>query len=152
MIWQTLHAEGAIDDYFARHALKNDRAGISRTYVLRRTDDDPPGMPEVLGFYTLSMANAESAQLALTLKQKLPRYPMPVALIGRLAIDSRAGPTLRRTLAARRGATRCRCVVDRGLLRHCRRHLIDGGLKQGNSLKIRKILFGHLVGVARMAK
>ena len=80
----------ALDDYFARHAVANDRAGIGRAYVLRRAADDLPELPSVLGFYTLSMAAAESAQLAPALQAKLPKYPMPVALIGRLAIDRRA--------------------------------------------------------------
>jgi GNAT superfamily N-acetyltransferase len=80
----------ALDDYFARHALANDRAGIGRAYVLRRAAGDSPKLPPVLGFYTLSMAAVESAQLAPTLQAKLPKYPMPVALIGRLAIDQRA--------------------------------------------------------------
>ena len=31
----------ALDDYFARHAVANDQAGIGRAYVLRRGDDDP---------------------------------------------------------------------------------------------------------------
>lgn len=80
----------ALDDYFARHAVANDRAGVGRAYVLRRTDSDAATQPSVLGFYTLSMASAESAQISDALQQRLPKYPMPVALIGRLAIDSRA--------------------------------------------------------------
>jgi hypothetical protein len=35
------------------------------------------------------MAAAESAELAHTLEAKLSKYPMPVALIGRLAVDQR---------------------------------------------------------------
>lgn len=81
----------ALDDYFARHALANDRADISRAYVLRRTDEDPAELPRVLGFYTLSMAQVESAHVApVAAGRKLPRYPLPVALIGRLAVDQRA--------------------------------------------------------------
>jgi GNAT superfamily N-acetyltransferase len=79
----------ALDDYFRRHAVPNDAAGIGRVYVLRRGPTDDAALPDVLGFYTLSMANAESAQVAAVIKKKLPRYPMPVALIGRLAIDHR---------------------------------------------------------------
>jgi GNAT superfamily N-acetyltransferase len=79
-----------LDDYFRRHAVGNDRSGISRAYVLRRGDSDPLDRPSVLGFYTLSMAHAEPAPLAKALDARLPRYPMPVALIGRLAIDARA--------------------------------------------------------------
>jgi len=81
----------ALDDYFARHAVSNDGAGIGRAYVLRRWGDgDGDDLPNVLGFYTLSMATAESAQVARVLEKKLPKYPMPVALIGRLAVDRRA--------------------------------------------------------------
>ena len=57
----------ALDDYFARHALVNDRAGVGRAYVLRRSDGDVAHLPIVLGFYTLSMANAESAQVSRVL-------------------------------------------------------------------------------------
>lgn len=80
----------ALDDYFARHAVTNDAAGIGRAYVLRRAAGDDATLPVVLGFYTLSMALAEAAAVSGVLKRKLPKYPMPVALIGRLAIDQRA--------------------------------------------------------------
>lgn len=70
--------------------MTNDAAGIGRAYVLRRADDGDGALPEVLGFYTLSMALAESAAVSEVLKKKLPKYPMPVAPIGRLAIDRRA--------------------------------------------------------------
>lgn len=79
-----------LDDYLKRHAVSNDRAGVSRAYVLRRRESDPATLPRVLGFYTLSMAVADSAPIAGVLQKKLPRYPMPVALIGRLAVDTRA--------------------------------------------------------------
>lgn len=74
----------ALDDFLARHAAVNDALGVCRTYVM--PGDDPP----VLGFYTLSMADVESAEVAPALGARLPRYPMPVALVGRLAVDERA--------------------------------------------------------------
>jgi hypothetical protein len=79
-----------LDDYFARHSVANDTASIGRAYVLRSGAGDPAELPSVLGYYTLSMASAESALVAKVLETKLPKYPMPVALIGRLAIDHRA--------------------------------------------------------------
>jgi len=45
-----------LDDYFARHANENEASGVGRTYVLRRATIDDPTLPQVLGFYTLSMA------------------------------------------------------------------------------------------------
>lgn len=80
----------ALDDYLARHAVANDSAGIGRAYVLRRGPGDPVALPAVLGFYTLSMALTDPAHVATPPGKKLPNYPMPVALIGRLAIDRRA--------------------------------------------------------------
>jgi len=75
----------AQNTYFARHALANATQGIGHTYVLRKRVGDPVAWPAVLGFYTLSMANAESGQIAAALRIKLPKYPMPVGLIGQLA-------------------------------------------------------------------
>lgn len=81
----------ALDDYFARHAIPNDQAGIGAAYVLEASADDiAQGVPAVLGFYTLSMAAVVSADITSAVSKKLPRYPMPVALVGRLAVDERA--------------------------------------------------------------
>ncbi len=79
-----------LDLYLRRHALSNDARGIGRTYVLRRGDDDDPDLPLVLGFYTLSIAIIESSQIAAVDQERFPKYPLPVALIGRLAVDARA--------------------------------------------------------------
>ena len=80
-----------LDDYFRRHALTNDQGDVGRAYVLEASSDDiAAGLPAVLGFYTLSMASVASQVAASVLAQRLPRYPMPVALIGRLAVDERA--------------------------------------------------------------
>ncbi len=79
-----------LDDYFRRHAAENDAFGIGRAYVLRRAPDQEPDLPAVLGYYTLSMALVASADIAEALERKLPKYPLPVALIGRLAVDERA--------------------------------------------------------------
>lgn len=80
-----------LDDYFQRHALPNDQGDVGRAYVLdASTEDIAAGLPAVLGFYTLSMASVASQDVASVLAKRLPRYPMPVALIGRLAVDERA--------------------------------------------------------------
>ncbi len=80
-----------LDDYFERHALANDRGDIGRAYVLAASPaDTDAGLPAVLGFYTLNMAAVSSRAAASALSRRLPRYPLPVALIGRLAVDERA--------------------------------------------------------------
>ncbi len=79
----------SLDDYFKRHALANDRDGIGCAFVLRRPQSAGT-LPSILGFYTLSMAEVGSKKAARVLSRKLPQYPMPAALIGRLAVDKRA--------------------------------------------------------------
>jgi len=81
--------EPALDTFFARHALPNDRRGLGRTFVLRRPADRLESLPAVLGFYTISMADLEAARVPEGLRAGLPRYPVPVALIGRLAVETR---------------------------------------------------------------
>jgi ribosomal protein S18 acetylase RimI-like enzyme len=76
----------ALDDYLRRHAFANDRAGISRCFVLR---PDVPEPVQIAGYYTLSMAAVQADALRAALRDRLPRYPLPVALIGRLAVDER---------------------------------------------------------------
>ena len=44
----------------------------------------------VLGFYTLSALSVDLASLPEELSRKLPRHPVPCALIGRLAVDRSA--------------------------------------------------------------
>ena len=66
----------ALDDYFARHALPNDQAGIGRAYVSEASPEDTDrGLPAVRGFYTLSMATVIPADIASAMSKKLPRYP-----------------------------------------------------------------------------
>jgi GNAT superfamily N-acetyltransferase len=75
-----------IDAYFSKYAVSNDRLNIGKTYVLRNDGTDPPS---VVGFFTLSMAVVGNDSLPEEAKRGLPRYPMPVALIGQLGNDKR---------------------------------------------------------------
>ena len=80
-----------LDDFFHRHALKNQELGISTTFVLRPPQPvDGPPMPQIVGFYTLSMTSLPSVSVASHISTKLPRYDMPAALIGRLAVHKDA--------------------------------------------------------------
>ena len=78
----------ALYDFLRRHALGNDQNNVGLTYVLEATPAErKQGLPPIVGFYTLSMASVESSDVSWAVAAKLPRYPMPVALIGRLARD-----------------------------------------------------------------
>ena len=73
-----------LDRYLARQAGQDVRRRIARVFVCTT------GSGGVLGFYTLSALSIDLASLPEELSRKLPRHPVPCALIGRLAVDRSA--------------------------------------------------------------
>ena len=74
-----------LDLYLARRAGQDVRRRIARVFVCTAGETDA-----VLGFYTLSALSVDLASLPERLSRKLPRHPVPCALIGRLAVDRSA--------------------------------------------------------------
>lgn len=70
-----------LDDYLRRFAVQHRRKGVGSVYVL--VDTEKPGL--ILGFYTLSAAQMDMAELSDADRKKLPRYPVPCFRMGRLA-------------------------------------------------------------------
>ena len=76
----------ALDRYIKKQARQDIRRRISRVFVAT-TRTDPK---TILGFYTLSALAIELSQLPPSMARKLPRHPIPAALIGRLAVSLHA--------------------------------------------------------------
>lgn len=74
--------ETALNDYLQRQATQDMRRGVSRVYVARER-----GTSRVLGYYTLSAASFSRKNLPEKEAKRLPHYPVPAALLGRLAVD-----------------------------------------------------------------
>lgn len=74
-----------LDRYLQKNALRNQERGYGRTYVACRDD----ATRRIDGYFTLSMSSVQFATLppALIFKQ-MPRYPMPAAHMGCLAVAS----------------------------------------------------------------
>ncbi len=72
-----------LDDYIRRYASQDERRNIARVFIA--TPENDPQQPA--GFFTLSAGSVSCSSLPASLARKLPRYPVPVALIGRLAVD-----------------------------------------------------------------
>jgi len=72
--------EPALNEYLRRYARQNQDHGIGRTYVAV-----PEGESRIVGFYTLSAGSFEFEDVPDQLRRRLPRYPVPVAHLGRLA-------------------------------------------------------------------
>ena len=74
----------ALDDYFHNQAGQDARRSVTRVYVA--VDDITQA---IVGFTTLSATSIAWMDIPEHLARRLPRYPIPAALIGRLAVDRR---------------------------------------------------------------
>lgn len=93
-----------LDEYLHRFASQHRRKGVGNVYVL--IDTDTPSL--ILGYYTLSAAQVDAAELSDADKRKLPRHPVPCFRMGRLACRTdRQGRGLGRLLIG--------CAVERCL-------------------------------------
>jgi GNAT superfamily N-acetyltransferase len=70
----------ALNDYLQRYARQNEESGVGRTYVAVAD-----GSTRVVGFYALSPGSVEFEDVPDALRSRLPRYPIPVAHLGRVA-------------------------------------------------------------------
>jgi ribosomal protein S18 acetylase RimI-like enzyme len=73
-----------LDDYVQKYASQDVRRNVARVFVA--TPEEHPR--RLAGYFTLSAGSVACSDLPDALARKLPRYPVPVALIGRLAVDT----------------------------------------------------------------
>ena len=73
-----------LDSFFQKYAWQNQfRHHIGNTYVAVEKK-------QILGFLTVSVSSMEFERLPADLKKKLPRYPIPVLRVARLAVSEDA--------------------------------------------------------------
>lgn len=85
-----------LNEYLKKYAKQNDNKGISKTWV---AISSMTNNGDVLGYYSLSMAELKQDFLPENYRKKLPRYPLPMIKIGKLAVDlSMQGKRLGETL------------------------------------------------------
>ena len=75
--------ESALDTYLQRYATQDIKRRVARVFIATPEDRQD----EVAGYYTLSAASIAAETLPEQWRKKLPRYPVPVALLGRLAVN-----------------------------------------------------------------
>lgn len=66
--------------YLKRYAWQNHQSGSSRTYVSLRDQ-------KIVGYYTLSYGSVSPENTPKRVTKGLGRYPVPVMVLGRLAVD-----------------------------------------------------------------
>jgi len=74
-----------LDDYLERQASQDVKRKLAAVFVLTT---DGKG---VAGFYTLSAQAIEADKLPQDLAKKLPRFPIPATLLGRMAVAQSLG-------------------------------------------------------------
>jgi len=73
-----------LDEYIRRYASQDVRRNVARVFMATPENDSH----HLAGFFTLSAGSVSCSELPESLAKKLPRYPSPVALIGRLDVDT----------------------------------------------------------------
>jgi predicted N-acetyltransferase YhbS len=71
----------ALNDYLKKYALQNQKKHAARTYVATRGN-------RIVGYYSLAYGSVSLEEAPQNVKSGLPRHPIPVILLARLAVDS----------------------------------------------------------------
>lgn len=70
-----------LDDWLRRRAMKNQHLNASRTFVICLE-----GTMRVVGYYSIATGSVSHVDLGRSMRQNMPD-PIPVVLLGRLAVD-----------------------------------------------------------------
>jgi hypothetical protein len=74
----------SLDEWLRKHALQSHRSGGSRVFVTTETD------PDIAGYYALAAGAVMPREAPARLVRGLAaNQPVPVVLLGRLAVDAR---------------------------------------------------------------
>ena len=71
----------ALNNYLQKYALQNQKKHAARTYVSTRGN-------QIVGYYSLAYGSVSLEEAPQSVRSGLPRHPIPVILLARLAVDS----------------------------------------------------------------
>ncbi len=71
-----------LNDYLKKYALQNQQSQGARSYVVTRAEN-------VVGFFTLAYGSVSPDETPPRVLQGLGRYPVPLLVLARLAVDKR---------------------------------------------------------------
>jgi GNAT superfamily N-acetyltransferase len=72
-----------LNEYIKKYARQNHEKGIAKTFIAVAEESK-----KIVGYYTLSSSIIEYELLPDSYRAKLPSYPIPAVLIGKLAVDN----------------------------------------------------------------
>lgn len=73
-----------LNEYIRRYASQDVRKNVARVFVAAPETN----LKQLAGYFTLSAGSVSCTSFPESLAKRLPRYPVPVALVGRLAVDN----------------------------------------------------------------
>jgi ribosomal protein S18 acetylase RimI-like enzyme len=76
-----------LNSFLKTKARQNQSVGFNKTFVACSPNDKSK---KVLGYYSVSMGEIDLSSLPPELLKRLPKHPVPVARMGRLAVDRSA--------------------------------------------------------------
>lgn len=76
--------ESILNDYLKKYAFQDVKRKLSQHFVATEIDKN-----KIIGYYSLSSASEDFSNLPDELKRNLPKYPVPLARLSRLAVDLR---------------------------------------------------------------
>ncbi len=72
----------SLDAFIRTQITQYERRGLGRSYVVANHSDS-----RVVGYYTLAAGSISAKNLSPEASRRLPRHPVPVVLLARLAVD-----------------------------------------------------------------
>ncbi len=77
--------KAALDDFLRTRVTQYEKRRLGKTYVAVPSDQK-----RVIGYYTLAAGSVAFVQMPPDASRKLPKHPVPVVLLARLAVDAAA--------------------------------------------------------------
>lgn len=115
--------ESVLDDWLKRRALANQSNGASRTFVV--TD----GEQQVVGYYALAAGAVTHQDATRTIRQNMPD-PIPVMVLARLAVDTRAQGMKLGSALLRDALDRCMGIASNAGVRALLVHALNERAKE----------------------
>jgi len=81
--------EDALNTFFHRYARQGMDVGVNYTWVLPAAGTPKGEKKQICAWYTLSIAHIRHESLPPESAKRLPHYPLPVFVLGQLAVDVR---------------------------------------------------------------
>ena len=78
--------KSSLSEWLVRHARQAHASGSARTFAVV---DNTNGGHQVVGYYSLTVGQVDTLEVPERIRKGMGQYPIPVVLLGRLAVDQR---------------------------------------------------------------